>query len=152
MKLEDQCVSLELARRLKEIGVEQKSYFWWSEFRNESSPKEQWANIYSEILDTDEKKDYWSRAYLKDQKFYSAFTFSELIEIFPADLIIKETDKDFGDQSISYRLMIQKLLDGWSIYYYEKHDDLISFDGKKLVDETAKMLIHLIENGLMELG
>lgn len=29
MKLEQQCVSLELAKRLKELGVKQESVFWW---------------------------------------------------------------------------------------------------------------------------
>lgn len=30
MKLEDQVCSLELAKRLKKLGVKQKSYFWWN--------------------------------------------------------------------------------------------------------------------------
>lgn len=30
MKLEDQCVSLEIAKKLKEVGVKQESLFcWW---------------------------------------------------------------------------------------------------------------------------
>lgn len=29
MKLEDQVCSLELAKRLKELGLKQDSYFWW---------------------------------------------------------------------------------------------------------------------------
>jgi hypothetical protein len=29
MKLEDQCVSLDLAKRLKELGVKQESLFYW---------------------------------------------------------------------------------------------------------------------------
>ena len=29
MKLEDQCISLELAKRLKELGAKQESLFYW---------------------------------------------------------------------------------------------------------------------------
>jgi len=32
MKLEDQVCSLELAKRLKELGVEQESLFYWGLF------------------------------------------------------------------------------------------------------------------------
>lgn len=34
MKLEQQCVSLELAKKLKELGVKQESLFYWAYVKN----------------------------------------------------------------------------------------------------------------------
>lgn len=34
MKQEDQVVSLEPAKRMKELGFEQKSLFWWCKYKN----------------------------------------------------------------------------------------------------------------------
>ena len=65
MEIEDQVCSLELAKKLKELGVKQKSLFWHISFRNESSPKEQWGNVYNNLLNQDEKNHYKKRSYLK---------------------------------------------------------------------------------------
>ena len=55
MKLENQVVSLEIAKHLKQLCIKQKSLFYWSSFRNESSPKEQWSNVYDVIIDQEDK-------------------------------------------------------------------------------------------------
>ena len=65
MKLEDQVCSLELAKRLKELGVKQESIFWWTD--------------YNEVLlgkDVSRKKG-------GTNKCTSAFTVAELGEMFP---------------------------------------------------------------------
>lgn len=60
MKLEDQVVSLELAKKLRELGVKQESAFYW---------------------DSDSEMQQWSvRRY---RGFYSAFTVAELGEMLP---------------------------------------------------------------------
>jgi hypothetical protein len=40
MKLEQQVVSLDLAKRLKELGVKQESYFKWN--FNSAAPEQGW--------------------------------------------------------------------------------------------------------------
>jgi hypothetical protein len=69
MKLEDQVVSLELAKRLKELGVKQESLFTWYEwYENEM------------ILFHDRSPE------ISGQNPYSAFTIAELVEILPKNI------------------------------------------------------------------
>lgn len=71
MKLEDQCVSLELAKRLKELGVKQESLFYWCE---------PWPK------DTDQTPhvNTWHYATESNVRFkYSAFTVAELGDLLP---------------------------------------------------------------------
>lgn len=67
MKLEDQVINLELAKRLKELGVEQDSLFYWIK---KESPYV-WYN----------SNNYPIKA---DKFYYSAFTVAELGELLPA--------------------------------------------------------------------
>lgn len=66
MKLEDQCVSLDLAKRLKELGVKQRSYFdWWKdEYENYEVSNQSLVGRFSSIE-------------------CSAFTVAELGEMLP---------------------------------------------------------------------
>jgi hypothetical protein len=63
MKLESQVCSLELSKRLKQLGVKQESYFVWSCMAGASKweVREDWAN--------------------EDSRWISAFTVAELGEI-----------------------------------------------------------------------
>lgn len=64
MKLENQVTNLELAKKLKELGVEQESLFYWKQ----------------------EAIHYWQKLDTKDlaaPSCYSAFTVAELGEILP---------------------------------------------------------------------
>ena len=42
MKLEQQVCSLELAKKLKELGVKQESLWWWKPFLNAKSEEVKW--------------------------------------------------------------------------------------------------------------
>ncbi len=66
MQLAEQVVSLELAKKLKELGVKQESYFCWH-----------WAGIEGEYADLI-TSDGQTTPYL-----YSAFTVAELGEMLP---------------------------------------------------------------------
>lgn len=69
MKLEDQVCSLELSKRLKELGVKQESIFWWPGENPDYHPVR--------ALSKNEPSDYWS----------SAFTVAELGEMLPVGII-----------------------------------------------------------------
>lgn len=71
MKLENQVTSLELSKKLKEIGVKQESYFNWSQ-RNYSDDSP---------IDLQAGKGY--------SKNYSAFTVAELGEMLPRHITVQ---------------------------------------------------------------
>jgi len=73
MKLEDQVCSLGLAKRLKELGVKQESYFYWLKDGNE------WRIFVSQSNYTDG---------------FSAFTVAELGEMLGAEVSFKKVQKD----------------------------------------------------------
>ncbi len=72
MKIDDQCASLELCKRLKELGVKQESYFYWYLFSNPIENNEKWiiTTIQKDLL-------------LCCDEYYSAFTVAELGELLP---------------------------------------------------------------------
>lgn len=132
MKIENQVCSLELAKRLKELGVRQESAFWWS--RREPS----WAYILSYGLSVWRTSD--------TEPHFSAFTVAELGEMLP-------------EFFISYRYFQPKEEGGLEQYwrcYNEGNDEIQVADYEEAsvanteADARAKMLIHLIEKGIVK--
>jgi len=150
MRLEDQCVSLEYAKKLKELGIKQNSLFYWCNtvngeyifFRNENSWKDE----------------------------ISAFTISELLALLPHRITIKE-----NEPYNSFRLRIEKGIwskdnnnlhdistfkEFYSINYYcettsQQLDWIFVSLMQNKTDENlsnacAKMIIYLIENGYVK--
>jgi hypothetical protein len=138
MKLEKQVVSLELAKRLKELGVKQESIFWWREFTEMATS----TGV--------QKANYWA---LQDgahrRGAISAFTVAELGEMLPHTV-----QKDDCDWLLHLAAPFHSK---WIIYYQvDEGTDKIR-DGKNWImadteaGARAKMLIYLIENKLIGL-
>jgi len=72
MKLEDQVISLELAEKLKDLGVKQESYFYWESAQ--VYPKE--GRKFSV-----HRKSEFSDGFVRGSNGFSAFTVSELGEM-----------------------------------------------------------------------
>jgi hypothetical protein len=68
MKLENQVCSLDLAKRLKKLGVKQESLFWWSAHTEPATLWNEWS------LEKQEGSPDTS---------YAAFTVAELGEMLP---------------------------------------------------------------------
>ena len=131
MQLEKQVCSLELAKKLKELGVKQESLFYWYYVKNLKS----WEifSIHEDVL--------------RDKDDVSAFTVAELGEMLPKELKI----------NISIAIMTShNNTKKWCVYYYTP----TSPEGSKYhygqledteADARAKMLIYLIENKLITL-
>ena len=124
--IEDQVVSVEVAKRLKEIGVEQESLFYWA----------------SGSLLFFEKVD-WSNA----DNTYSAFTVAEMIEKLPA--IIE-------DGKVEYWLRVEVVAVGggnttWLVEYASASNEILGYVVKtKLADAVGEMRLWLVKNGYVE--
>jgi hypothetical protein len=124
MKIEDQVVSLELAQKMKELGFEQESlfYWWWDEYTEEND------FIIEEYDALPTKYDY------KAEK-YSAYTVAELGEMLPMNCLCGFAYDINGKE---FKVYINALLEN------ERY-----FASKTEADARAKMLIYLKENKLI---
>lgn len=126
MKIEDQCVSLELAKVLRELGVKQDSLFYHTCYERNHDYKYAAHKIFQEKLEEfDEGK--WKC------KTYSAFTSGEIGEL----LVNLVTTRKYHKELWECR------------YLYMEHEHKIH--DKTEANCRGKMLIHLIENKLMEI-
>ena len=125
MRLEDQVCSLELAKRLKELGVKQEAAFHW----RYSDLLEEWS-LFRPTKDVTSSKP-----------FYAAFTVAELGEMLPRTIL-------FENYFYSFRVI--RALDGKWWLSYETVNKLY----KEILDDSeadarAKMIVYLIEQGIV---
>lgn len=136
MKIEDQVCSLEFAKKLKKLGVEQDSFFYWVEIGEHDLRLE--FNI-----DKDATSSY-----------LSAFTVSELGEMLPKIFYIDEDRYALKNGWVIKNRYMSNESEFWITTYlingepdYFKH-----FESEKEADARAEMLIYLIENKLIEVN
>lgn len=139
MKLEDQVVSLELAKRLKELGVKQDGNFFWAEFRNDSASLGDNMNIvHTQLLRIDQVAEYQDYDRIKDLDITVALTVAELGEMLP---------DGFRSGKCGNQFLCMVPNDNGTL---ESTVRLKEFDIKTEADARAKMLIHLIEKGIVK--
>jgi len=83
MKLENQVVSLELAKKMKELGFKQESIWFWQEYKSGG------GCIY--LLPKKEVKGFIGKTEVCD--YYSAYTVAELGEMLPINCASWRSDK-----------------------------------------------------------
>ncbi len=137
MKLEEQVCSLELAKRLKELGVKQDSVYSWA---NHEDKPELTSTAMTALM---AKRPLDRQRYISDD-VYSAFTVAELGEMLPYKIEpngetywyatgkCKKDDRYYAEHEISYG-------DSDNAHCLER-------DASE-ANCRAKMLIWLIENG-----
>jgi len=122
MQIEDQVCSLELAKRLKELGVKQESLFY--RFKNENL-----QYLYCKYYE-----QYSPHVNLDIKDGYSAFTACELGEMLPSECYCAKTKHE-----------------RWSCCYIgDDGDDSEYCFSETEVECRAQMLIRLIESGLVK--
>jgi len=134
MKLEDQVCSLELAKRLKELGVKQNSQWYWWEKDNGSKEFVHKKEVLVELR------------YPKEYSLYSAFTVAELGELLPNKITLK-----FDDMQYECQLFYLNTENGSYCSYradmdYEPDMEIEACPGNTEANARAKMLIWLFEN------
>ena len=125
MKLEQQVTSLEISKRLKELGVKQESLFDWYDVGNDVYFLGTNADAASNARDYSN-----STAIGYEQRIVSAFTCAELGEMLPNEYTYCR--KTGGEWYISFD----------SVHYGNQEHDVSEANAR------GKMLIYLIENGL----
>lgn len=142
MKLEQQVCSLDLARRLKELGVKQEHQFQWLKIADGGIPQS--GNFLSLWVDNTRyfisESFYETNFYKIHQEIdiveeYSAFTVAELGEILPA-------------QSCSAKKLASQGGDQWGCVW--PPTKYVSYADTE-ADARAKMLVYLLENGLLKI-
>ncbi len=126
MKLENQVTSLDISKRLKELGVKQESYFWWSWYNNAE------AKFWEVIRGRGNEAEY------------SAFTAAEL-----DDILFNLPDMSVSICKRSKKIEVRATSIPRGIgaavlppIYLEKDEHL--------ADARGKMLIYLLEQGLIK--
>ncbi len=124
MKLEQQVVSLDIAKRLKELGVKQESLFYH---------------------DTTLEKIAWSRDIALapvdfGDRYISAFTVAELGEMLPRYVV----KGGYTNELKVIRSSVWRFYYGEEIFFTAGNDDTEA-------DARGKMLVYLLENKLITL-
>lgn len=155
MKLEQQAVSLELAQKLKELGVDQNSVFYWSLKEdvqtNGTNSDETSYKIRSKNWNLIRKEEFtiqtiegWYK-----QELCSAFTVAELGEMLP-----KSIEKSYPGEEKKYTYYLSIWYSEQDIKWYVGYEDLTGIpcreESDTEADARAKTLIYLIENGLLK--
>jgi len=172
MKLENQVTSLELSKKLKELGVKQESLFYWESYYLPITTSRHNTLISSK--DIGAKEPVERRGFLVSKLIrYSAFTVAELGEMLPASLKMKMKEwrelnllpkqkirKYDGDNNKMYFQLIMSKSEykktPWSFYYMEDitHGACINNSSENTANTEAnaraKMVIYLKENNLLK--
>jgi hypothetical protein len=139
MKLEQQVVSLELAKKLKELGVKQESLFWW-----------EW---YSRSPITEKPTEpglTYGFSYGTNGGCISAFTGAELGEMLPE--VVQKVPEFCIDEPETWGLTQERAGNRHRVIYtYYHYEPMESFseEAETEADARAKMLIYLLENKLI---
>jgi hypothetical protein len=138
MNLEQQVCSLDLAKRLKELGVKQESQFYWRCAATQHIKRASYLWFANGAILKQEMLDAAGEV--------SAFTVAELGEMLP--MFVKEEK-----YSLRYSFWTARVNDGneWGCAYEGEHSNLggYVFIADTEADARAKMLVYLLENKLV---
>lgn len=135
--IEKHCISLDLAKRLHELGIDKPSLFWWGVGDYQDPDVIKIAPFQNE--------ECWTY-----DKMYHAYIATELLEMLPKKLN--------GSDDLEFNINIGYEDDGVFIEYLHYHyngalecEDEWHARDKNMCNALAEMLIYLVENKLVEI-
>lgn len=153
MKLEDQVVSLELAKKMKFFGFDQESQFIWYRPKALEIPFE--LSLRGHQIHPKNKKNEFI-------DFYEAYTVAELGDMFPArgeeewlstniGFNYEKRRKEYVCEFCSFMSEddYESTKDVDPFNFLQQNDNTIHVSAETEADARAKMLIHLKEEGLI---
>lgn len=134
MTLEQQVTSLEISKRLKELGVKQEGIFDWCEIDE---------NDWMLLLRKQKEFEALREKYGDNEAVVSAFTVAELGEMLPKSQKTKEGILDLW--------CVKLHNDTWATVYLKTGDNYSEYDqyADTEADARGKLLIYLLENNLL---
>lgn len=152
MKLEQQVTSLELSKRLKELGVKQESHFKWRIVKDRNNLP---AEIISGFLCGIKKGNYSKtnpkeEEHLWEEHIISVFTVAELGEMLPDEVTeIRPNGEVFGGEAKSRYIGLDFYKEQINDSYGVARIYRVSVGKKQFTDQSeanarAKMLIYLL--------
>jgi len=126
MQLEEQVTSLELSKKLKELGIKQESLFYWKTYRPDQFDKAP----HPKIINFKEEPGF------SEDSLYSAFTVAEFGRMFGKLMILSGYIPRFKH---------------YSCKYFYGSTVVNQFVAGTEADARALMLIYLLENSLIEI-
>lgn len=137
MKIEEQVCTLEQGKALKSLNINQGSYFRWLQFRNESSPTDQWSTVHTVLDKEDDMMEYYERKHLKSMEDFPALTVAELGVMLPNGY---DTMRITSNENVSISV--------WQ-GYDDNGNDFSLAPFKTEAECRAAMLIYMLENNLI---
>lgn len=134
MNIEQQCCSLELAKKLKELGVKQESYFWFNHLSDRPDGT------------TDVSLNHFKMSTASEN--ISAFSVAELGEMLPENIkwerrlawLLCKKEFLFNEEKTPVYTCEYSNSEGLSAGFMKGYNE---------ADARAKMLIYLLENKLI---
>lgn len=128
MTLQEQVTSLEISKKLKELGVKQESFFRWVNYLT-YGPSTQFIPSGPYLAYKDDL--IFKTPYLEGKGYFSAFTVAELGEMLPIEY---------------FRLQDRTLVDGYMFGFGDEEAVYANTEA----NARGLILIYLIENGLLK--
>lgn len=151
MELKDLVIDLNYAKKLKELGARQASYYYVKELKRFSGEKTNYIQPFDELFFGNSLADFIKE--IPKHGYCSAFITNELMEILPEK--IKANDMEYGLYTSKTRNLDNEII--YHCYYMceslivEYRRDIIeSNTDEKLSNALAKLLIWCIENKYVE--
>lgn len=155
MNIESQVTSLELSKKLKELGFKNRSLFGWFFYSNDWHVLKCGMKVENGFAVGYQFIEFDKDVIVNDDDLNetcSAYTTQELLEMLPHQIIYRDW---YYTLLIQKNAVVNKNSIGYACYYHKdiqhENGNIFYMTDIKLCDALAKMLIYLVENKFMDL-